>query len=247
MKCEKLAIRWWLFLKYAFVDFRISHEEALTLKNLNCKVILCEPCSSLYPAICGHPDILMHFIDNNNVIIHKDSSLDFEKALKSLNLTVLRSNEFLTNKYPRDIILNAVNTSEFFMHNIKYTDQSLLEKIHHKTLISVSQGYAKCSTAVLSDKAFITSDIDIHKKLNIYGYDVLLLPPGDILLPGLNYGFIGGTCGMLDSKTIVFYGSLDLYSHGDLVKDFLNKHNITPIYLTHSPLIDRGSIFFLDD
>lgn len=233
-------------LKYAFVDFRISHEEILSLENLNCKPILCEPCSSLYPAICGHPDILMHFIDNNTVIIHKDTSFTFEKKLKSLNLTVLRSKETLTGKYPKDIILNAVNTSEFFMHNIKYTDKTLLKKIHHKALINVKQGYAKCSTAILSDKAFITSDISIHKELNHYGYDVLLLPPGDILLPHLDYGFIGGTCGVLDSKTIVFYGNLDLYPHGELVKSFLNKHSITPIYLTNSPLIDRGSIYFLD-
>ncbi len=233
-------------MKYAFVDFRISHEEILSLENLDCKPILCEPCNSLYPAICGHPDILMHFIDNNTVIIHKDTSFTFEKKLKSLNLTVLRSKETLTGEYPKDIILNAVNTSKFFMHNIKYTDKTLLEKIHNKTLINVKQGYAKCSTAILSDRAFITSDIGIHKELNHYGYDVLLLPPGDILLPHLDYGFIGGTCGMLDSKTIVFYGNLDLYPYGEIVKSFLNNHSITPIYLTNSPLIDRGSIYFLD-
>jgi len=235
-----------LFLKYAFVDFRISHEELLALENLNCKVILCEPCNSLYPAICGHPDILIHFIDNNNVIIHKDTSSTFEETLKSLNLTVLRSTDALTDKYPKDIILNAVNTSDFFMHNIRYTDKTLLENIHDKTLINVNQGYSKCSTVVLSNKAFITSDICIYKELNIYGYDVLLIPSGDILLPHLNYGFIGGTCGMIDSKTIVFYGNLDLYPHGDLIKIFLNKHGITPIVLTNSQLIDRGSIYFLD-
>jgi len=62
----------------------------------------------------------------------------------------------------------------------------------------------------------------------------------------LNYGFIGGTCGMVDSKTIVFYGNLDLYPHGNLIKIFLDKHGITPISLANSQLIDRGSIYFLD-
>lgn len=235
-----------IFLKYAFVDFRISFEELFALENLNCKVILCEPCNSLYPAICGHPDILMHFIDNNNAIIHKDASSTFEETLKSLNLTVLRSTSTLTDKYPNDIILNAVNTPDFFMHNIRYTDKTLLENINHKTLININQGYTKCSTVVLSNKAFITSDICIYKELNNYGYDVLLIPPGDILLPHLNYGFIGGTCGMVDSKTIVFYGDLDLYPHGNLIKRFLDKHGITPISLANSQLIDRGSIYFLD-
>lgn len=235
-----------IVLKYAFVDFRISHEEIQSLENLNCKVILSEPCNSLYSAICGHPDILMHFIDNNNVIIHKDASSSFEASLKALNLTVLRSNESLTSKYPNDIILNAVNTSNFFMHNINHTDKTLLEKVSNKTLINVKQGYTKCSTAILSDEAFITSDIHIYKELNNLGYDVLLLPPGDILLPQLDYGFIGGTCGMLDHKTIVFYGNLDLYPYRNQLKDFLYKHGISPIYLSNSPLIDRGSIYFLD-
>lgn len=233
-------------MKYAFVDFRISHEEMKSLENLNCKVILSEPCNSLYPAICGHPDILMHFIDDNNVIIHKDTSSSFEESLKALNLTVLRSNKSLTSKYPDDIILNAVNTSNFFMHSIKHTDKALLEKVSTKTLINVKQGYTKCSTAVLSDETFITSDVHIYKELNGLGYDVLLLPPGDIILPQLDYGFIGGTCGMLDPKTIVFYGNLDLYPYGNQIKDFLYKHDISPIYLSSSPLIDRGSIYFLD-
>ncbi len=51
---------------------------------------------------------------------------------------------------------------------------------------------------------------------------------------------------MVDSKTIVFYGNLDLYPHGNLIKIFLDKHGITPISLANSQLIDRGSIYFLD-
>jgi len=74
----------------------------------------------------------------------------------------------------------------------------------------------------------------------------LLLPPGDIELPGLNYGFIGGSCGLLDEKYLVFYGNLKNYKYGSEVLAFLDKYNITPIYLSDSNLIDRGSIFFLD-
>ncbi|MEG0133753.1 MAG: hypothetical protein RSB77_07335 [Bacilli bacterium] len=233
-------------MKYAFVDSRISSDEILNLKALNCDVILCEPCDELYDAICGHPDILLHFINNGKVIIHKNSSNFFEKKLLALGIEVLRSQSLLTPKYPSDIILNAVNTTNFFLHNINHTDKRLLQEIAPKKLINVNQGYTKCSTVILSEKAFITSDNSIYTTLINLGYDVLLLPPGDILLPGLDYGFIGGTCGMLNSDTIVFYGNLNSYSHGNMVKAFLEKHNITPIYLSNSPLIDRGSIFFID-
>jgi len=235
-----------LYLKYAFVDYRISSEEIFNLTNLNCTIIPCEPSKDLYNAICGHPDILLHFVNDKKIIIHKETSINFEKKLHSLNFEVLRSNNALTSKYPGDIILNAVNTSSFFIHNINYTDKVLLKEVNNKNLITVKQGYTKCSTVVLSDKAFITSDITISNALSTLGCEVLLLPPGDITLPGLDYGFIGGTCGMLDSNTIVFYGNLDRYPHGATIKTFLEKHNISPIYLDDTPLIDRGSIFFLD-
>lgn len=228
------------------MDYRISPEEIIALEALNCNVVFCEPCNKLYPAICGHPDILLHFFDSKNIIVHKDTSKTFIDKLNSLNLNVIQSHSSLNAKYPEDIILNAVNTSSIFLHNIKFTDKNLLKLVSSKNTINVNQGYTKCSTVVLSDNVFITSDKSIHLSLSNKNCDVLLLPPGDIVLPHLDYGFIGGTCGMLDNNTIVFYGSLDYYSYGSLVKSFLKKHNINPIYLSESPLIDRGSIFFLD-
>ena len=233
-------------MKYAFVDFRISEEEFINLSKLNCNIIKCEPCSKLYDAICGHPDILLHFLNDNTVIIHKDTSVEFETLLETLNINVIRSQKALTDKYPHDIILNGVNTNNFFMHNIPNTDPFLLEKVKHKVLIDVKQGYTKCSTVVINDSAFITSDKSIHKELFKKGYDVLLIEPGNIKLPGLNYGFIGGTCGMLNHNTIVFYGSLEYHPQKQEIINFLHKYNITPIYLTDEPLIDRGSIFFVD-
>lgn len=233
-------------MKYAFVDYRISEEELSSLSNLNCKVIKCEPSFKLYEAICGHPDILLHFIDNNTVIIHNETSSSFENLLKKLNLNVIKSIKTLTNKYPEDIILNGVQTNNFFMHKLTNTDPAILENIHNKTLINVNQGYTKCSTVIINDNAFITSDPSIYKELINHGYDVLLIKPGNISLPGLNYGFIGGTCGMFNSHTIVFYGSLNYHPEKNEIISFLKKYNITPIYLSNTPLIDRGSIFFID-
>lgn len=233
-------------MKYAFVDYRISDDEYYNLLKLNCNIIKCEPSSFLYQEISGHPDILLHFINNKKVIIHRDTSKDFEIKLLRLNLEVLRSQNSLTSKYPKDIILNGVNTDMAFIHNLDNTDPKLLNEVSHKCLINTNQGYSKCSTAVLNNTAFITSDKSIYKALTSNKWDVLLIPPGNILLPGLNYGFIGGTCGMLNSNTIVFYGSLKYHPQCNEIMDFLKKHSITPIFLYDGPLIDRGSIFFID-
>lgn len=234
-------------MKFAFVDYRISNEERLNLSFLGCKVIPCDPCENLYPAISGHPDILMHLLGSNKLILHKGASDTFEEHLLKLQFKVVRSSQTLQSEYPYDILLNAVNTEFFFLHLLKSTDKLLLNEVKHKKLIDVKQGYTKCSTVVLPCNAFITSDKSIYSALIAENADVLLLPPGDILLPGLEYGFIGGTCGLINNSILAFYGNLDYYPHKDLILDFLKKHKIEVRYLYNGPLIDRGSIIIADN
>lgn len=231
------------YLKYVFVDYRISDEEKYNLGNLGCSIVICPPSPLLYPAICGHPDILMHLIKKNSIIVHKDTDSSFINMLKNLNFQVYYTYNSLKATYPSDIILNGLNLKNYFIHYLKFTDKTLLSNVSDKKLINVRQGYTKCSTAVVNDNALITSDESIYKTLKNEDMDVLLLPPGDISLPGLNYGFIGGTCGLMDNK-LVFYGSLKNYKYGDLVINFLHKHDVEPVYLSNNKLVDRGSIFF---
>ena len=104
------------------------------------------------------------------------------------------------------------------------------------------KGYTKCSVAIVNDNAIITSDFAIAKALTSNNFDVLLLPPGDIILEGLDYGFIGGTCGLVDKNILAFFGTLDKYAYGSEVKEFLKKHKVEPYYLSDLKLTDRGSI-----
>ncbi|MDP4147290.1 MAG: hypothetical protein Q8936_22930 [Bacillota bacterium] len=229
------------------VDYRILSEEKNTLYQIGYDSIECTPCSTLYNAVCGHPDMLMHFVDATNVVVHKNMHSNFIDTLKNLGFDVHFSKNELCDKYPFDISLNAVNLSNHFIHLLNYTDETLLSLIQNKKLINVKQGYTKCSTAVVSDNAIITSDKSIAKALkNEDSIDVLLIPPGDITLPGLDYGFIGGCCGLLDKETMAFYGDLNFYKYGDEVIKFLFKHNVKPLYLRKGKLIDRGTLICLD-
>lgn len=233
-------------MKIALVDNRISNEEKNNLEKRNIKVILCPSTSLLYPAVCGHPDMLLHIIDNKNIILHKNIDKKFVESLKNLGINIILSNNSLRDKYPKDIILNALNIGNIFMHKLNYTDPNLISLVNHKKLLNINQGYAKCSTAIVSENAVMTSDMKIGKILKENNIDVLLLPPGDIILPSLDYGFIGGTCGLLDNNTLAFYGDLDMYKYGNEVLSFLRKHNVEPIFLSKSKLIDRGSTFCID-
>ncbi|WP_072904033.1 DUF6873 family GME fold protein [Hathewaya proteolytica] len=239
--------------KYTFVDSRISNEEYSAL-SYYCPNIIKVPSSSLlYPSVCGHPDMLLHILDANRLMVHKDMDEAFVDTLLNYGFEVIHSAESLSYKYPGDIILNAASSKSMFIHNLKYTDEKLMDIMKKRqdynknfTMIDVPQGYTKCSLAVLGYNCFITSDKPIYNKLHSMGYNILYVPPGNILLPGLDYGFIGGCCGIIDDNTVAFYGNLNFYKYGKEVISFLKKCGIDILYLSKSNLVDRGSILSCD-
>ena len=101
--------------------------------------------------------------------------------------------------YPQDIIYNACSTGKYFIHNLKYTAPELLEAAERLDLrkVNVSQGYAKCSTCVVSEDAIITYDRGIARATRAAGLDVLTIEPGHVELPGYDTGFIGGASGLV--------------------------------------------------
>lgn len=230
-----------------FVDYRISKEELANLSKEDLDITKVLPSKSLYKAIDGHPDIQLNIISNNEIIVHEElfNNLKTDPSLNKFNLNIIKTKEILKNTYPHDISLNAVNLKNFFIHNLKYTDKCLLGTAKEKVLINVAQGYTKCSCAVISNNAIITSDVGIYNELKKYPIDVLGISAKDILLPHLNYGFIGGTCGLINKNTIAFFGDYNLHAYGKEIEKFLIKHDVKPLFLSHKPLVDRGSILTL--
>lgn len=236
-------------MKFAFVDYRISDTEIKTLNTLNIKVIKVPKCHNLYNAINGHTDIQIFQTNilKNKFIINKDISIDFINELILSGANYYLSDSEISDKYPDDIILNAVSTDYMLLHNLKYTDKRILENSKGKVLIDTKQGYTRCSCAIVSENAFITSDKNIYKQLKERNFDVLLIPPGDIILEDFDYGFIGGTCGLINKKEMAFFGNLDKYKYGNDIKEFLRKHDVTPVYLNDTKLIDRGGLLVFDN
>ena len=230
-----------------FTDYRITQEEKDTLSSLNLKVIEIPKSNDLYDAINGHVDIQLNILDKKSkkIIINRNMDVTFKKQLTDLNIQYIESENFLEPSYPKNIFLNALILEEYYIHNIKYSDKNLLKFQNNKTLIDVKQGYTKCSCLPITENAIITNDVGIYKSLSKYNFDILLLPTGDIILEGFDYGFIGGTGGLINKNTIAFFGNLDFYKYGNEVKSFLKKYNITPIYLSNMKLHDRGSLFVL--
>lgn len=231
---------------HCFVDYRVTKEELLSLSRLNINPILIPKCNEVYEAINGHPDIQLNILKNKSsakIIVQRDISQQFKEVLKANNINYIVSKKSLSNTYPDDIILNSLILENYFIHNLKYSDEELLKSQNLKVHINVPQGYTKCSILPVRDNALITSDKGIFESLKNYDFDILLLPPGDILLPSLNYGFIGGVGGMVSNDKMVFFGDLNSYKWGAEIKEFLFKYDVSPISLRKGKLIDRGSFF----
>lgn len=230
-----------------FVDYRTTDEECNNLHKLGLKIIRIPQAKALYNAIDGHVDIQVNILDKENrlILINKDMPDEFKEQLKENNINYIESSSALGHKYPENISLNALNSNGYFIHNLKYSDSAFKKYITHKKIINVNQGYTKCSILPLGENVLITNDPGIHKTLSSDDFHVLLLPYGDIVLEGFEYGFIGGVGGMISDDKLALFGDLNHYSYGKEVLNFLNVHNITPIYLKNGKLTDRGSLFVL--
>ena len=225
-----------------FVDYRTTENEINSLKKLNYDVIKIPKDNNLYEAINGHTDIQLNILNKHTLIVNKNINLSFKQLLETKNINFIESDNVLSSKYPSNISLNAYITDNYLVHNLKFTDKKILDYCKNKKNINVNQGYTKCSILPLREKAIITNDAGIYNTLKSEDFDILLLPFGDIELSGFNYGFIGGVGGMISNDSMAFFGSLDNYTFGNEVKNFLYKYDIKPIYLSNTKLIDRGSL-----
>lgn len=226
------------------VDGRVSKEIINSLEKLNIDVVLTKKCDKLYEAISYHPDILMHPINSNTLIIEPEEYDYYNDLLKNRPIKILKGEKKLKSNYPDNIAYNVARLSNYAIHNFKYTDEKLMYYLKKQGLqfINVNQGYSKCSVAIIDNNALITSDNSIAKKCDEHKIDVLKINEGFILLPGLNYGFIGGSLSAISESELTFSG---IYSHHPdffKIKTFLKKYEKKEFILSRDKIIDIGSI-----
>ena len=241
---------------------------------------------AVYDAISSHPDIYMCRIKN---ILTIDDSIVAEPDIRKIYREEMAASadDFTVSpiipalhpegsggyivfemggigpEYPFDVPYNAAVTGRFFLHNIRWTSPSLLDRARDAGLeiIPVKQGYAKCSCVTAGENAVITADQGIIRAVNAYNemlrqekaenpeenempVDLLTVEPGHVALKGFEYGFLGGASGCVDDA-VYFNG--DLFSHPDFekIQDFLERHGYRTVYFRGEPLTDIGSVIYL--
>ena len=147
----------------------------------------------------------------------------------------------LNRKYPFDAAYCAAVFGKVAVANEKITDPYLLSILKEEfNFINVSQGYAKCNICPVREDAVITEDVGIYKKLSDF-MDVLLIDKGDIALPPYEYGFFGGSTGMIGKNRLFVNGDLKTHRDADKIYAFLEKYSVETVE-REGKIYDVGSV-----
>lgn len=222
-----------------------DYNEALTdkLNHLGIEPILTIKSSNLDDKINYHTDMLLLNFTKGQIVTDKSQKENFVKFL-TIGYRCRELNSQIKSPYPQDSLLNAVILGDKLICNTKIIEKSILEyaQTNNKKIISVNQGYTKCSACIISDNALITDDESIYSACEASGIDTLFISKGSVKLNGFDYGFIGGCTGMIDRNKVLFNGDINYHSDCNKIIDFLKKYSVEPVCIENQPLFDIGGI-----
>lgn len=229
------------------VDGRVSLEILKSLKKLNLNIIPTIECMEISKPISYHPDIVLHPINHNTLVVAPNVFDYYEEKLYGMGIKIIEGQTKLGKDYPEEVAYNVGRIGNLAIHNFKYTDEKLKYYLKKENVefIHVNQGYTKCSMVIVDERSIITADYPIYKKLTNLGIDVLLVQSGHIKLEGYTYGFIGGATGNLSKEDIMFSGRLDKHPDKERIFNFLKKYKKRIVWLSNENLIDIGTIISL--
>ena len=231
----------------AVVDSRLPLSCLEGLNRFDFTPLPLPPFPRLSSPVTSHPDMrLLHVRDT--LFCHREyyaiAKPEIDRILSVSGLSLCLTEDEVKETYPNDVALNFIFTGNCLLGKTEVLSEKVTEyaKAHRISLLSVKQGYAKCSTVVL-DGAIITADTGIAAAAASRGIDTLLVSEGDVSLPPYPYGFLGGASGVC-GKTVFFCGDILAHKDGARIEAFCQKHGYKAVSLSNEPLFDGGSILF---
>lgn len=202
--------------------------------------------NSVYQSIRNHPDIYFLQLSSRECIYAPCVPEDVLEALKNQRIRLVPGTSNPYSEHPNTACYNAVCLDNFLIHNIAYTNETMINEVTNRgiEIIKVEQGYTRCSSVPVGKQAIITADLGIAEAVREKGIDVLTISPGNVILPGEKYGFLGGATGILPDGTIVFVGDVNTHPDVSAIINFLQKHKINYLDLVRLPLYDCGTLLF---
>ncbi|MEA4912724.1 MAG: hypothetical protein VB092_08975 [Oscillospiraceae bacterium] len=220
---------------------------AAALQDLGAEVLFVPDAPNLPSAVASHPDLnCLHL--GGNVLAVNAAQDRLICALRSRGFQVIPQHG-IDAKYPADCALNAIVGESGALSHKTALHGAVRAHLQKKgySFHSTKQGYTRCSAALVAENAVATADVGICRYFRQMGADALLLPPGDIMLPGFDYGFIGGCCAKLDARTLVFTGCVSALSYYPQISMLCERHGVMISELCRAPIEDIGGILPLKE
>ena len=213
------------------------------LCQMEIRTILTQPSENLPFPVRYHSDMQCCYLGNGRAVIAAGES-ELRQQLNYFDIQTILTESQPDKEYPRDAGCNVLQIEERLFCNPKSTDNIILREMEQNkiSMYRVSQGYSRCSVAVIDANSVITADPGMAKIMKQAGLEVLEIQPGHIRLPGYDYGFIGGCCGLTAADQLAFTGSLKFHPDGERIKQFLLQCGVSCVELTNEPLLDIGGL-----
>lgn len=213
------------------------------LETMGIQCVYIQKHKRLQKPVSCHADMTLHHLGGNNILVAKGEGHTYLEVQR-LGFRCEYTSALLDSVYPNDVLLNACRIGNLLLCNTKVISREILNYCNQNDIEveHVNQGYTKCSVCIINKNAVITADHAIAKICGNHNIDVLEIHPGNIILEGLSYGFIGGCCGLLDKNLIAFTGNIETHPDEASIKRFLKSYDMEYISLLNSELIDIGGI-----
>lgn len=211
------------------------------LKELGTELIYVKKDSVFELCESNHPDMHIHHLGGKKVMLYREDEY-LVKDFQQRGFEVLCAAEEKCGKYPKSAAFNACRIGNLLLCNEKALDRNLRLYAEQNgiEIVPCRQGYARCSTCVVSENAVITSDLSVARSLK-GRVDVLEISKGQIKLGSTYDGFIGGCSSMIDKKTLAFFGDVTRHSDYINIKSFLENHSVSLFTLGSGLLTDVGT------
>ncbi len=165
---------------FIFVHQGVSGEAEAAIAEFGYTVVRLPSFWALGPYVCSHPDSLLFPLPDGRLLLHADYYASNRELFDSTGLPLALTSEPVGAVYPHDVLLNALALDGVLYGRMDSVSHII--KDAYAGHINVRQGYARCSVLAMGERATVTADRGLAGAILSHGVDVLLLPPGGIML-----------------------------------------------------------------
>ena len=227
--------------KKVIIDKRMRKLEKKRIQDMGYEIIESPTNKNVYSEISSHVDIFVCRVKDEIIVEPTQNFKDISN--------LVFGEEKVLMQYPQDIKYNVCIIGNFAIHNLKYTDKILKQKLIDNgfELVNTTQGYTNCSIAVIDENSAIVTDKGLNKILQKHGIETLYLNNelNIKLLNGNKYsnkkGFIGGCISRIGNKIMVF-GELEKIDPENKIRKFIQERNLEIIDFNGLDIIDYGGL-----